>query len=186
MINRTEEWLGRMFEARNPGPPVRIGVWHMSKEMGWSFEFLEVTDPVSLAERIEAHVQDAGFGRSYEFRAIDKDGRIVGVLQHRVQTSSLARADGPVHAAGVSDMSVPAAVADTIKSALQSSKAFAEVGLQSAKQSSDAADRLLARLLEQNRALAQENELLRQRAAAQWVLLNRAQTAEIELTQERV
>jgi hypothetical protein len=179
MSQKIEEWLGRMRQAKNPGPVVRITAARNNRDVGWVFDVDEDSDLSELAERIDNAGRDAGFVGTYELRAFDEEERFIAPLAHRVQATEIVPAGlgGPP--------ALPMSVEATVDAALQNSRAFTTLGLESIMKAQRATERMMNRLEDENTELRKENARLRTKLVEHWELMEKLNTHELETKQEK-
>jgi len=177
MSQRIEEWLERMRKAENPGPVTRITVARNQREIGWIFDVTPETNLGELAERIDNACRDAGYSGLYELRALAGD-QFIAPFAHKVQATEIV-------AMGSSPMSLPPSVEETVSVSLRQNRAFAALGLDSIMKAQRATERLMDRIEGENTELRKENMRLRNKLADHWEVMNKLNTNELELKQEK-
>jgi len=177
MSQRIEEWLERMRKAENPGPVTRITVARNQREIGWIFDVTPETNLGELAERIDNACRDAGYSGLYELRALAGD-QFIAPFAHKVQATEIV-------SVGSSPMSLPPSVEETVSVSLRQNRAFAALGLDSIMKAQRATERLMDRIEGENTELRKENMRLRNKLADHWEVMNKLNTNELELKQEK-
>lgn len=182
--SKIEDWCSRMLDARNPGPAIRVVIMRGAVDTGWQFSLSRSVDLVELSERMLAQMRDAGYSCNYDLRALDEAGQQVGQLRHQVVRTELAPAG---ESAGVAiALGAQSAVVETIKAGLASQRDFAGLGLEAIRAAQTSQKEFVALVMRENEHLRTECQRLRDTARDNWEMVNKVQTHELEVMQERV